>query len=147
MLRRLGVVPANAPVYVASSALAELEVGCCFRAAGRPESQAELHEVIRANGIQVIQFTNHTAAEYGTLKAALMRQYNREGVKNAAKWPELWTSPDPGATLGVDELDLFAIAHAMERRLVLATSDPLQRICDGLRLQGVSPPDLDDWCT
>jgi len=61
-----------------------------------------------------------------------MRKYNREGLKKAAKWPEDWTSPDKGTTLGVDELDLLVVSHALERRLVLLTTDPMLRILEGI---------------
>jgi hypothetical protein len=66
------------------------------------------------------------------LKASLMRKFNREGIKNAAKWPEVWTSPDKGKTLGIDEFDLLVVSHAVERRLVLVTADLMLRICQGI---------------
>ena len=131
VLGQLGAVSTDAPVYIATATLAELEVGCCFQKE-RFESQADIRETIGKNKLKVLKFTDHTAAEYGALKAALMRKYNSEGVKNAAKWPEVWTSPDKGATLGVDEFDLLVVCHALERRLVLVTSDKMLRICDGL---------------
>jgi predicted nucleic acid-binding protein len=123
----------DAPVYVSTATLAELEVGCCIGPTDRAEAQTEIREVIRTNKLSVLDFTKHTAAEYGALKAALMLKYNREQVKkNKAKWPEVWTTPNKGATLGVDEFDLLVVSHAIERRLVLVTIDPMLRILDGI---------------
>jgi len=131
ILKRMATVPSDSPVYVATATLAELELGC-FWPHERPQAQTEIRDTIRTNKLKVLDFTTHTASVYGELKAALMRKYNREGVKNAAKWPEVWTSPDKGATLGVDEFDLLVVCHALERRLMLVTSDKMLRICDGL---------------
>ena len=133
VLNGLAAASAQAPVYVATATLAELEVGCCIGLTERSEAQTEIREVIRANKLSIKDFTNHTAAEYGALKAALMLKYNRMQVKsNKSKWPELWTSPDRGVTLGVDEFDLLVVSHAMERRLVLVTADPMRRILEGI---------------
>lgn len=132
ILQRLAAVPPQSPVYIATATVAELEVGCCFQQKGRLESQAEIRKVIRANGLRILKFTSHTAAEYGVLKAALMRRYGREGLKKAAKWPEVWTSPVKGQPLGVDEMDLLVISHAIERNLVLVTSDKMKRIREAL---------------
>jgi len=132
VLKELAMASTDAPVYVATATLAELEVGCCIGAKERSEAQTEIREVIRGNRLSVLEFTKHTAVEYGALKAVLMRKYNREGVKRAAKWPEVWTSPDKGVTLGVDEFDLLVVSHAIERRLVLATTDQMLRILEGL---------------
>ena len=132
ILTQMKTVSADSPAFIASATLAELEVGCCFGSRERSAAQAEIRETIRTNNVNVLDFTKNTAAEYGALKAALMRKYNREGVRNAAKCPEVWTSPDKGATLGVDEFDLLVVCHALERRLVLVTSDNMLRICDGL---------------
>ncbi len=136
ILARMAAESARSPMFVATATLAELEVGFCLWQDGDPRSelQAEFRKTIRTNDLNVLDFTDHTAAEYGVLKAALMLKYNRQNVtKNRAKWPEVWTSPDKGATLdGVDEFDLLVVSHAIERNLVLVATDPMLRICDGL---------------
>lgn len=151
ILRRMAELPEDSPVYIATATLAELEVGCCclgpkgdFDPEKRWEAQEEIRDRVRANKLSILEFTRHTAAEYGSLKAALMRKYNRGGMRNAAKWPEGWTSPDKGKTLGVDEFDLLIISHAIERNLVLVTTDPMLRICEGIG-EANEVPILDDW--
>ena len=142
VLKQLATSAADAPVYVAAATLAELEVGCCFphKNKDRSDAQSEIREVIRANRLSIIDFTKHTAAEYGALKAGLMQKYNRDGLKKKrAKWPEAWIDPDTGRTLDVDEFDLLAISHAIERRLVLVTSDSMRRILDGIEIPADCP--------
>jgi len=130
--RRLERIPADSPIYVATVTVAELEVGCCLGTAARSDAQEEIRRVIRKNGLTPLEFTVHTAAEYGVLKASLMQKYGRGGLKQAAKWPEMWTSPLKGHPLGVDELDLIMVSHGIERNLVLVTTDPMNRIFDGV---------------
>jgi len=143
ILKRMATVPSDAPVYVATATLAELELGC-FWPHERPQAQTEIRDTIRTNKLTVLDFTNHTASVYGELKAALMRKYNRKGLNRASKVPERWTSPDKGATLGVDEFDLLVVCHALERRLVLVTLDPMLRICQGIG-EAANGLGFDNW--
>jgi predicted nucleic acid-binding protein len=135
----LAAVSAESPVCIATATLAELEIGCCLGKKERSEAQSEVREVIKSNKLRVLEFTNHTAAEYGALKAALMQKYNREDLKRATKWPELWPNPDTGGVLGIDEFDLLVVSHAIERKLVLVTTDSMRRIMDGVVWPGDCP--------
>jgi predicted nucleic acid-binding protein len=144
ILAKLSLIPAESHVCIATATLAELEVGCCFQEKGRQDAQTEVREVLRANKLDIRPFTQHTAAEYGMLKAVLMRQFAREEVRNAAKWPEVWTSPVKGQPLGADEFDLIMVSHAMERNMVLVTNDPMRRIIEGISSLG-SLPRFDNW--
>lgn len=144
ILAKLSAVPTESHVCIATATLAELEVGCSFQVKGREDAQTEIREVLRANRLDIRPFTQHTAAEYGALKAALMRQFAREEVRNAAKWPEVWTGPVKGQPLGADEFDLIMVSHAMERNMVLVTNDPMRRIIEGISSMG-SLPRFDNW--
>lgn len=137
LLSKLAALPPESPVCIATVTLAELEVGCACKAAGRMEAQAELREVVAKNRFDVRPFTKHTAAEYGAIKAALMKQYDRAGRKNAAKWPEAWAKPVTGGTLGADELDVMLVSHAVERNMVLVSDDAMARIIDALAPAGI----------
>jgi len=137
LLAKLAAMPPQSPVCIATVTLAELEVGFACGAAGRTEAQVELREVLVRNRLDVRPFTKHTAAEYGVIKAALMNQYDREGRKNSAKWPEAWTKPTTGEKLGADELDVILVSHAVERNMVLVSDDAMSRIVDALQTAGV----------
>jgi predicted nucleic acid-binding protein len=134
LLLKLAALPSDSPVCIATVTLAELEVGCADRETGRTEAQAELRKVVAQSGFDIRPFTKHTAAEYGAIKAALMKQYNRESrKKNRAKWPEGWIKPETGDKLGADELDLMLVSHAVERNMVLVSTDHMNRITEALR--------------
>lgn len=138
IVAKLSALPSEAHVCVATVTLAELEVGCASRATSRAEAQTEIRSVIAANKLDVLPFTQHTAAEYGAIKAALMRQYDRAGRNKAAKWPEGWAKPPHGDKLGADELDMIVVSHAVERNMVLVTTDGMERIIDALKAAGVN---------
>jgi predicted nucleic acid-binding protein len=73
-----------------------------------------------------------------------MLKYNRGGRRKAAKWPENWSLPDTGFSLGVDEFDLLMVAHALEHRLVLVADDEMSRIRDGLG-EAAAELQVEDW--
>lgn len=145
LLAKLANVPSASPVCVATVTLAELETGCACRSTNRTEAQAEVRteaqaevrEVLAANNLHIRPFTKHTAAEYGAIKAALMNRYNRAGGKNSAKWPEGWSKPTTGEKLGVDELDVLLISHAVEQNMVLVSTDAMNRAIEALESAGI----------
>ena len=53
VLKGLATAAADAPVYVATATLAELEVGCCFGQREQSEAQAEIRQVISGNKLDV----------------------------------------------------------------------------------------------
>jgi len=138
LLAKLAAMPPESPLCIAAVTLAELEVGCACKEVGRPDAQAEVRAAIANNKLDVQSFTKHTAAEYGEIKALLMKRYDRAGRKNAAKWPEAWTKPTTGEQLAADEIDLMIVSHARERNLVLVSDDAMSRIVDALAAAGVS---------
>lgn len=144
VLAKMAALPPESHVCIATVTLAELEVGCAAKTIRRDEAQTEIRDVIGVNKLDVRPFTRHTAAEYGAIKAALMRQYDRAGRSNAAKWPEGWDKPPGGAKLGADEIDIMLVSHAVERNMVLVTGDRLSRIADALYNAGISLQ-RDNW--
>jgi predicted nucleic acid-binding protein len=106
------------------AAIAELEVGCHGGTADYEKARREITQLVADNGFKVRDITKHTVKVYGDLKWRLMVRFNRQGK---AKRPETWPLPDTAGTLGIDEFDLLAAAHAMEFGLVLVTSDAMPR--------------------
>ena len=131
IVEKIKAIDPNSPLYVATPALAELEVGCFLGARDYDEARNEIASVIQHHKFQIRDFTHHTAAVYGDLKAKLMRKFSRKG-KGKAKRPESWTFPDTAEKLCIDELDLFMVAHALEQNLVLVTNDLMKRIQEGI---------------
>lgn len=141
---KLAGLPPATSVCISTVTLSELELGFACQTAGRVQSQAELRAVIAQNRLYVKPFTNHTAAEYGAVKAALMARYNRLGKEKAAKWPERWEKPTTGEKLGADELDVMLVSHAIERNMVLVTGDAMNRLFDALEPAGIKVQ-RDNW--
>jgi len=143
IINKLKNIEPDSPLYIATPALAELEVGCHRTEKEYDEAQSEIRSTITNHGIIILEFTKHTAAEYGKIKAKLISKYNRKG-KGKAKRPEEWPLPDTAATLGIDEFDLLMISHALERELVLVTGDSMDRIREGMG-DLIEELHIDDW--
>ena len=137
---------AESHISVSVAALAELEVGCSLGNRDRDEARREIREVVHSSGWKVRDFTEHSAAVYGELKARLMIKYNLQGHRSGAKRPEEWRLPDKAGKLGIDEFDLLMVTHALEYRLVLVTKDEMSRIRDGLG-EAAADLHLEDWST
>jgi predicted nucleic acid-binding protein len=137
---------ADSHVSVSVAALAELEVGCSLGSKDRDDARREISEVVHGSGLKVRDFTEHSAAVYGELKAKLMIKYNRQHHRRGAKRPEEWPLPDKAGKLGIDEFDLLMVTHALEYRLVLVTKEAMARIRDGLG-EAATDLRLEDWST
>ena len=138
LIARMAELPSDSHMCLATVTLAELEVGCASIKSNRIGAQEEIRGIIVKNKFDVLPFTKHTAAEYGKIKATLMHQYDRADRKNRAKWPENWTKPTSGAKLGADELDIMLVSHAVERNMVLVTTDRMNQITAALNSAEIS---------
>ncbi len=145
IVKRLAAL-AESPVSVSVAALAELEVGCSLGSKDRDDARREISEVVHGSGLKVRDFTKHSAAVYGELKAQLMTKYDRQGHRRGAKRPDEWPLPDKAGKLGIDEFDLLMVTHALEYRFVLVTRDEMCRIRDGLG-EAAADLRLEDWST
>lgn len=68
------------------------------------------------------EVTRHTAAAYGDLKARIAHVHVKIGSRRP-RWPEDWVNRVTGKALQVDENDLWLMAQAIERDLILVTCD------------------------
>jgi len=123
-LGRLG----EAPVYVSVVSLAEVEYG--LRIA--PRIDGERQRRVRANMSQfkVLALDRHVVEYYAELRARLFSKYsprNSRGRLTAKVVPDLWER-SPDKLLGIQENDLWIASAAVERNLVLVTSDRLTHI-------------------
>lgn len=72
----------------------------------------------------------HVAREYGRIRAKLFEKYAPKKRKKKGLRPEQLVDPITGHKLGIDENDLWIVAQAMTRNLMLVTNDKLARISD-----------------
>ncbi len=114
----------KAVLHLPVVALGEAGLGYCLQGIDRDAARKGIETFLRGNGILIQDMTKHTADTYGDLKARLVRQYQ----PNKMKWPEKWSHPVTGAELSIDECDLWIIAQAIERNLVLVTADRMERL-------------------
>ena len=83
--------------------------------------------VSRAGQFDMLEITHPTTLEYAQLKAKLAQSMMPKKIANQKKanWgnPEIWKSEFTGATLQIQENDLWQCAQAMEREIVFVTID------------------------
>ena len=88
--------------------------------------QSEYLQFIQSKGPKTFEMDIHTASTYGELRALLF-----EKLPNATKRKkraEQIVDPVTGRELGIDENDLWIVAQAITRNLILATNDKLAQI-------------------
>lgn len=91
--------------------------------------EASYRRFLVARKPKIFDIDRHTAAEYGQLKALLLRKYPPWGKRGGppCRLSQL-VDPVTSEELGIDENDLWIAAQAIVRNLVLVTNDRLARI-------------------
>lgn len=88
--------------------------------------QAEYLEFIRSKGPKTFGIDIHTANKYGEVRALLFEKL--PNVSKRKLRPEQAIDPVTSKELGIDENDLWIVAQAITRNLMLVTNDKLSRI-------------------
>jgi len=118
----------DAPVYVSVVSLAEVEYG--LKTAPRIDERRQRSVRARMRAFEVLALDRHVVEYYAELRARLFRKYspkNSRGRLKAKLVPDLWER-SPDKLLGIQENDLWIASVAVERNLVLVTSDRLTHI-------------------
>lgn len=132
-------LPLEAPKYVSAIALGEIRFGVSL--AGNPSALDGLLK--RAEAFHPLEITVHTAREYGELKATIASYFLEKLLRrDRPRWLEDWVDKHTGKLLQLDENDLWMCAQALERALVLLTTDAkMKRVLEAanqLRLNVIS---------
>ena len=88
-----------------------------------------------------MHITPNTTVYYGDVRAKVFRKYAPKTKIKKKRWPEQLCDPLTGHEMGIQENDLWIVAHALEEDLILVSHDKhMVRIKDAL-------PDLflEDW--
>jgi predicted nucleic acid-binding protein len=93
---------------------------------------------------QVLKVSRHTAEPYGRIRAALFDKLGPKSRKSKKKRAEELCDPTTGRELGIDENDLWIVAQAAERNLVLVTHDKMVPIREALRESEIGVR-IEDW--
>jgi len=126
---------ADSPVYVSVITRGEIVYGHAMNPAGAGTKRDEFVAFLRGQLPQILQVSRHTAEPYGHIRAGLVEKFppgggwSRKGKRRA----EQLYDPIAGRELGLDENDLWIVAQAVERNLVLVTSDKMMRIRETAR--------------
>jgi predicted nucleic acid-binding protein len=112
-----------APQLVSAITIGELRFGLALsRAAGRPLSHIETC-IERTEEHPLAEVGRHTAEAFGYVKSSVALQ--RVDIrKRVPRWVEGWSDRVTGQLLQIDENDLWIAAQAVERNLLVVTSDP-----------------------
>ena len=112
----------SSPQLVSAITIGELRYGLSLsKAAGRPTTHIEA--CIRATETHPLaKVDRHTADAFGFVKSSIAQQRVDLG-KRVPRWVEAWSDRVTGQMLQIDENDLWIAAQAVERNLVVLTSD------------------------
>lgn len=122
---------ADCKVCVSVITFGEIEYGLLVAPNADEPRQRKMREDMQAFRL-VLDIGKHTWQCYADLRARLFRKYSpkgRRGRLTAKRVPDLWERT-PDKLLGVQENDLWLAGQAMERDLVLVTSDHMNHIIE-----------------
>lgn len=134
----------NYPLYVSAITLGEIEHGHAANPGGAGPTRDEFVGFVREALPQILPVSRHTAEPYGRIRAELFEKFAPKSKKSKKRRAEEMCDPTTGRELGIDENDLWIVAQAAERNLVLVTHDKLVRIREALKDldRGVR---IEDW--
>ena len=118
---------ANSPLYVSVVTLGEIEYGHASNPDGAGARRDEFLRFL-AQLPQRLEVSRHTAEPYGRVRACLAQKFPPAGGWHKKKRAEQLYDPVTALALGIDENDLWLVAQAVERNLVLVSSDKMNRI-------------------
>ncbi len=135
---------ADAPLYLSAISLGEIQYGHAAEPAGAGWVRESFVKFVRDKFPQVLRVSRHTAEPYGQIKAILFEMFGPESRKSKKKRPEELCDPTTGRELRIDENDLWIVAQAAERNLVLVTHDKIVRIREALQESQIGVR-IEDW--
>lgn len=122
VLTALAALDPSAPQLVSAITIGELRFGLALsRAVGRPLAHIEAC-IERTEEHPLAEVGRHTAEAFGHVKSSVARQ-RVDILRRKPRWVEAWSDRVTGQLLQIDENDLWIAAQAVERNLVIVTSD------------------------
>ncbi len=119
----LAALHPNAPQLVSAITIGELRYGLALsRTAGRPLAHIEAC-LERTEEHPLAEVGRHTAEAFGYVKSSVAFR-SVDIQRRIPRWVEGWSDRVTGQLLQIDENDVWIAAQAVERNLVIVTSDP-----------------------
>lgn len=123
----------DSPLYVSAISLGEIEYGHAVHPAGAGPRREAFVRFVSEELPQVLPVARHTAEPRGRIRSALFERFGPKSKKTKDVRVHELCDPTTGHELGIDENDLWIMAQAAERNLVLVTHDKMVRIREVLR--------------
>ncbi len=134
----------DVPLYISAISLGEIQYGHAVHPTGAGLVRESFLEFVREKFPQVLRVSRHTAEPYGRIRAILFEMFGPKSRKGKKKRAEELCDPATGRELGIDENDLWIVAQAAERNLVLVTHDKMVRIQKALQEPEIGVR-IEDW--
>ncbi len=134
----------DAPLYISAISLGEIQYGHEAEPAGASPVRDSFVQFVRDKLPQVLTVSRHTAEPYGRIRAILFEMFGPRSRRSKKKRAEELCDPTTGRELGIDENDLWIVAQAAERNLVLVTHDKIVRIREALQESEIGVR-IEDW--
>ena len=135
---------ADAPLYISAISQGEIQYGHAVHPTGAGLVRESFVKFVREKFPQVLRVSRHTAEPYGRIKVALFEKLGPKSKKSKTKRAEELCDPTTGRELGIDENDLWIVAQAAERNLVLVTHDKMVNIRETLQESEIGVR-IEDW--
>jgi len=123
----------DSPLYVSAISVGEMEYGHAVHPTGAGPRREAFVKFVNEELPQVLSVSRHTAEPYGRIRPALFERFGPKSKKTKDVRVHELCDPTTGHELGIDENDLWLVAQAAERNLVLVTHDKLVRTRQALK--------------
>ncbi len=113
----------GAKLHLSAVVLGEVCYGYEVLSATKKQELGDVAGFVSRQMPEIIEVDHHVSKVYGKLRAGLFEKYAPGELKKKYKRPEQLVNPCTSLKLGVQENDLWIVAQAINRGLVLATND------------------------
>lgn len=132
-------------LYVSSISLGEIEYGHCIAPSQDKKAHDSFREFIRTRLPQILPISGHTVEPYAHVRACLVEKCAPKDGWGKTKRAEQLCHPLSAKALGIQENDLWLIAQAIERNLVLVTNDAMRKLQDAVQDSRFTVR-FENWC-
>jgi predicted nucleic acid-binding protein len=110
-------------VWISSITWGELEYGYQAQSEKEPSLEGPFRQFIRGIAPKEYIIDKHITRDYGRIRAKLFEKYGPKGKKKKSVRPEQLIDPVTSLQLKIQENDLWIVAQAITRDLILVTND------------------------
>jgi predicted nucleic acid-binding protein len=113
----------DSKLHLSVVVLGEIHYGCEVLTLREKRELGDVPAFVSGETPEIIEIDRHVSKVYGELRAGLFEKYAPGELKKKYKRPEQLVDPCTSLKLGVQENDIWIVAQAINRGLVLVTND------------------------